>query len=523
MLLWPRLAVQHVRQRLRALIRAESGQVLVLGVMAMTVLLGAAGMALDLGVATVVKRQAQAAADAAALAGAEDLTGAAAIPTNAQVNTARSDAASTATSNGFTTGGAVNVTVSSPPATSASHNGDVHSVEVTIVKKQTTFLANVLGVKLVTVKGHATATGYGNYTTKPTIALLNPNLPESLDVGLTGAANSPVNINVAGPLVVNSNDPNEAEQTHNNYHLNAPTNVVRGKIDQLGNGTIGPSSQVGQNVIPDPLGGVPIPSAATASTWNTLGTGFKCPPGSTPSLPKNCSGGNSGQLPCNPGTPPSCIVHHYNEMVNPGVWKDLIVDDDGSIVMNPGTYIITGSLQLLDGPTGPGTITGNGVTLYFACPKSTAPYWQNCTPGTGNGNGSGPGGYINLTGKSPGLSPDAPNSLQGTYNLSASTSGAYKGLLIFYDRQNFDPNFGTIESHPTGIQLEGDGRDTLSGTIYAQHTRGLFYSTASTWTINSCFILDTLEIDGLGDYNITCGEAGNYYGSAGTGSATLTE
>lgn len=528
----PHRAILRLRQRLVATRGSEGGQVLVLAVLFMTVLLGGAGMAIDAGMATIARRSAQAAADAAALAGASDLTGQAVNPTPGQTAAAIADATSEATTNGFTTGSkSTTVTVASAPTTSSAHNGDVHSVEVTITRQVPTFLLGVIGKTSITVTGHAVATGFGSYTSNPTMALLNPALPESLDVGITGAASSAVNLTVDGPLVVNSNDGHEAEQVHNNYFFNAPTNIVRGRIDQLGNGTIGPSSQVLNNPIPDPLASVPIPSSTNDPQWNVLGTGYKCPPGTMPIGNNNCSNGGTS-IPCNSAGPPqaTCNVNHYNEVVNPGVWYDLELTDDGSITMNPGTYIITGYLQLIDGPDGPGKITANGVTLYFACPSNNPPYWQSCTPGTGNQNGSGPGGYLNLTGAdvstTNGWNPDStPHTLRGTYTLTAPTSGSYKGLTIFYDRQNYNPNFGATEDHPTGIEIEGGSADVLSGTIYGQHTRGIFYTpvTGSPWTINSCFILDTLEIDGLSDYHITCGQGGNYYSSAGAGSATLTE
>jgi Flp pilus assembly protein TadG len=523
--------------RISRLHQDRSGQVLVLGALALTVLVGASGVAIDAGVATVHRRSAQSAADAAALAGADDLTGWAAPPTPAQVATAISDATSYAGSNGFPSGATITVDVQSPPKYSSTHNGDVHSVEVTITENVPTFLLGVLNKNSIKVIGHSVATGFGSYMTNPTIALLDHSLPETLDVGITGWVNYPVNINVNGPLTVNSNDPSEAEQVHDNYFFKSYTNAVRGKIDQMSNGTIGPARQQLQNPIPDPLASIVEPSSANDPYWNTLGAGYKCAHGSFPNgtigpvAGETCTGGSGTFLACDSAGPPQaiCNVNHYNEIVNPGVWYNLLLTDDGTITMNPGTYIITGSLQLVDGPTGPGKITGAGVTFYFACPKTTAPYWQDCTPGTGNQNSTGPGGFLNLTGQlGAGIEPSvdtSPHILQGTYSLSAPTTGYYHGLLIFVDRQNYNPNFGSTEDHPTELQIEGNKNDSLSGTIYGQNTRGLFYTSTkgSPWTIDSCFVLDTLEIDGNADYNIGCSQANNWYGTAGTGSSTLVE
>ena len=91
---------QRIQKRWRGLM-GEHGQVLVLGALAMTVLAGAAGLALDAGVATVHRRAAQAAADAAALAGADDLTGWAQTPTPQQVASAITDATNWAAANNY--------------------------------------------------------------------------------------------------------------------------------------------------------------------------------------------------------------------------------------------------------------------------------------------------------------------------------------------------------------------------------------------------------------------------------------
>ncbi|MGI8552571.1 MAG: pilus assembly protein TadG-related protein, partial [Dehalococcoidia bacterium] len=462
--------------------QGEKGQVLVIAALFMTVLLGMAGLAVDVGIATVQRREAQSAGDAGALAGANDLaTGNNSSGAQAQ---AQADALSQTSTNGFTNGanGAV-VTVSTGngsncPGKSLPNGSDPNSaVKVVVTKNQPTFLLGVLGKSTTQISSCSVAVGYGKATT-PQIALLDPSQPEALDIGITGAVNYPVNLTIDGPLTVNSNQSSEAEQVHNNYHLNAPTNVVGGRIDQLGDGTIGPGYTQLNQQISDPLAStVGIPS-----TSGPQGTGWKCPPGTSP-IPPNTGGCTNGGSPigCNGGNPNSCIVHHYNEMVNPGVWQDLIVDDDGSIAMNPGTYIITGSLQLIDGPTGPGKITANGVTLYFACPKSSPPYWQTCNPsgGASNANGSGPGGFLNLTGSSSGINPETNTYLlQSTYTITAPTSGPFKGLSIYYDRGNHLPlGDPQTEDHHAALEVECNANTTLAGTIYGAGTRVLMYST----------------------------------------------
>src|ERR1019366_1615640 len=81
---------------------------------------------------------------------------------------------------------------------------------------------------------------------------------------------------------------------------------------------------------------------------------------------------------------------------------------NGDLTLNPGTYIITGSLSL----TGNGNLIANGVTLYFAC----AAYPSPCSTGQSGAN-------FTLTGN-------------GSMTLSAPTSGVFQGLSIFADRNN---------------------------------------------------------------------------------------
>ena len=113
----------------------ESGQALVLAALALTVLSGFAGLAIDMGVLRYDKRVQQAAADTAAIACASDLA--------YGHSSALAAAAAAAVSNGFSdntgaTGtpcgtsspaGCITVTVNSPP-TSGPHNGNANAVEV---------------------------------------------------------------------------------------------------------------------------------------------------------------------------------------------------------------------------------------------------------------------------------------------------------------------------------------------------------------------------------------------------------
>jgi Flp pilus assembly protein TadG len=121
--------------------RSESGQAVVLSVVWMVVLLGMAGLVIDVGSWYRSQRDLQSQADAAALAGAQDL------PVN--TSTASGTAKSYALKNGFTlpTSG---ITISSTIVPD-------DSINVKVDKNAPTFFSKVFGVATVPVRAEATA------------------------------------------------------------------------------------------------------------------------------------------------------------------------------------------------------------------------------------------------------------------------------------------------------------------------------------------------------------------------------
>src|ERR1700680_3743846 len=129
--------------------KKESGQALVFGVVVLgIVLMGFAGLGIDVGVMRYDKRLQQTAADAAAIAGASNIA--------AGGVTAGAHAASKA--NSFTDGqNNVTVTVHNGP-TSGPHNGNSAYVEVLVAAIQPTYFMRILGINNQTVTARAVAT-----------------------------------------------------------------------------------------------------------------------------------------------------------------------------------------------------------------------------------------------------------------------------------------------------------------------------------------------------------------------------
>lgn len=169
--------------------RSESGQAVVLSVVWMIVLLGMAGLVIDVGSWYRSQRDLQANADAAALAGAQDL------PDN--TSTASTQAKSYALKNGFTL-----------PTSGITISGTVvpdDSITVKVDKNAPTFFAKVFGVATVPVRAEATAKsslmGSAKYVAPIAVNIQHPMLsgvnagvncpcfdvPTTLPLGKTGA------------------------------------------------------------------------------------------------------------------------------------------------------------------------------------------------------------------------------------------------------------------------------------------------------------------------------------------------
>jgi hypothetical protein len=49
--------------------------------------------------------------------------------------------------------------------------------------------------------------------------------------------------------------------------------------------------------------------------------------------------------------------------LNPGIYSSILISGNSTVTMNPGTYVVTGSISVL----GNGSLIGHGVTIYLPC------------------------------------------------------------------------------------------------------------------------------------------------------------
>src|ERR1035438_2936889 len=243
--------------------RDESGQMLVLVALSMTVLLGFLALAVDVGLLFRAKRNMQVAADAAAVAGALE------YKFNANVTTAKSTAQTAATANGVTNGtnGAV-VTINVPPV-NGPYTGITGYVEAIVSQPTNTFFMKISKITSVTVAARAVV-GSGN-TSGCVWALAK----SGTDISLTGSgAFTAPNCNI-----YDDSSSSNALTLTGSGSITGKAIGIAGGYNKTGSGTLSPTPTTGIAPAADPLAGLAPPTtitgnfAPTGSGAVTLGAG----------------------------------------------------------------------------------------------------------------------------------------------------------------------------------------------------------------------------------------------------------
>jgi Flp pilus assembly protein TadG len=430
-------------------VRDETGQIVVLTALLLTVLLFAVGIAFDLGTLFVAKRTLQEAVDAAAYAGSIALYNNLGGP--AAVTAAQTDF----NMNGYNTGDANIVAAStwweSPPLHtpwSALSDAAQHiDIQITY-NVRVPLLPAEGGVIPVTVRSTAKAirqsAGYA------IVALNAGATPQSFYM----AAGATVNIN-NGDVHVNSTCNGTAGACSNNYAADkccgtfslgaSSTARVVGGAHLTGAGCASPCGfAVGQwltgaTAIADPLAGYVRPSITGMTDRGAVAI-------TTGNCAVSCS--------LNPGYYSSLTI------TGPVAFSCTGVNSPIAVTFNPGTYVLKSGMSA----TWCVNLSGTGVTFF----NTDANY-----PNTPRG------------------ACAAFNTAQlGSYIISAPTSGYYFGMHIFQD------------SYCTNtVQLAGTGTITTNnGTIYAS-TAQVSLLTANTLTIGGHLIADKIFFGSVSTVN----------------------
>ena len=358
--------------------RDERGQTIILVALSLPLLLGFIGIATDVGALFKDKRTMQTAADAAAIAAAQNL--------NYGTYVAAGKAASAA--NGFTdASNGVTVTISDPPTwTSSNFYNKSGYVEATVTKSESTLFLALFGHSSIAVQARAVATlGPGStcvYTLGPTGADINVNNGASVNFsgcGILDDSNTSDALTVAWGSALTASSIGIVSPSWTNPH--------QGSITP-------PSPTVGIVPASDPLSYLSDPSYSTtncSATWNINSSGTF-----TPASNGACYNGINVGLGAG-GV--NATINNLGALVING---PLIVGNGAKLTLGPGLYYINGVFTAQSGTT----LSGTGVTFFMASPSGQVNIADAST--------------INLT---------APNSAGSTYN----------GILFWQPANNTNP------------------------------------------------------------------------------------
>jgi hypothetical protein len=396
----------------KTLLREESGQTLIFVALGMmTFIFGFVAMATDVGTLLHDKRNLQIAADSAAIAGAMEEY------SSGVTATVQAAGQRASTQNGFTNGSnQVTVTVNEPPS-SGPHAGTAGYVEAIVSQVEPVFFMKLFSFPSMTVTTRAVAFNGANFTC--CLCGLNPTAPDTIQLqGSFTVTASTCNVQD------NSNDPTDAlDFTGGAGTLTAASVGVVGGVNGSASGTT-PVTGIAQ--FSNPLASLLPPTYTAASCAPPAGTAW------------------------GPATAGGTVCYSGN------------ISTKQNITMSAGTYVFTGDLDF----TGGGSLTGTGVTLYFAGP---------------NGQFGGPG-----NGKT-------------TLDLTAPTSGPYAGILIYQDPT--DTNLAELNGTPitnfVGVVYMPGNEFELSGN--------------TTMNLTSNLIVNSFYEKGNATITIT-----NYAGTIGT-------
>jgi len=405
-----------------ALARRRAGTVVIAVMVCLIALLSIIALSLDGGLVLDKRRQAQCAADSAALAGASELyrtwftnkgldegpkrgTGPAAGEITEFVK-------EVAAANGFTDGeDGVTVEVHIPP-TSGPNTGRLGHCEVKISLTQRRYFSKIFGSSATIPIGARAVSRGRNSTIDNGIIILDPDDRGAFQTSGGGT----VTVGGSAGVIVDSNN-YEAMIANGGGTVTAPYYDVSGSPGWAtpGGGSFGGTINPNCEPTPDPLRNLPQPTTAGMTVRST----------------KKLTHSSAQTLTLRPGL--------YIGGVS--------ISGKGNVIMEEGLYYMQGGFSF----TGQGSVTGNGVTIYND-PQSN----------TDN---------INLAG-------------QGAITLTPPLYGPYQGVTIFQSRTaTSQPTVsvtgnGTAPMYLTGtfyvpkaeLNVTGNGTQDTIGSQYISNT-----------------------------------------------------
>ena len=423
----------------RAIHHDRDGQVLVIFALSLGVLILFAALAFDTGMLLVQRRDQQNAADAAALAGSYFLPG--------NAGQARSAARDIATSNGFTQGGDVTVTVNVPP-TSGAHAGSSGAVEVLIDDNRPSIFGGIIGVAGWDISARAVAINQDGVGGEFAMLSLEPTACDALLVSGNGA------VVANGNIQVNSSCPTGALRRQGGGDItvtvpDAACNVVGDIQDGGGSGLLDCAANEGAPEIPDPLSGLdaPVKPAYPADVVRLTGTR---------DIPAGCPGAVAPALESTEAAPLTCqFTSAYagtTWRLFPGYYPGGIHLQAGTFYFEPGIYWIGGGgVQINGNGTVSVSVASGGTTLNFGIlfyNTENPAFHAECAAGTA----TAPAVMC--------IQPIFLNGAQASVDIYPLHDGSiHEGLVVFQDRR-FDITGDDLVLNGSSSDLQ------VRGTIY---------------------------------------------------------
>ncbi|MEE8272901.1 MAG: hypothetical protein V3R98_14410 [Alphaproteobacteria bacterium] len=411
------IATLFSRRTGAAFLRDRSGGVFIYTAIILPLLIGVAGLSIDVVIWHAHSRIVRTIADAAAMAGALELVRSDGVQLQAA-------ALSDAIVNGLDSGQGDSMTVNNPPL-GGSYTG-VDAVEVIVQRPAPMFLAQLFLGAPATISARAVVRVDANDTC---VYALNPTVASAVKVA--GGAQ------VVMPCGVMANSTNNRAVTVSGAGSCLDATEIRIVGDYSGNCLI-PAPTTGENPAADPLAALPPPS-----------------------YDPSCI---TGKTKVNAGETLYLSPDHYCGAIE--------VSGNGTLIFQPGTYILGGGLKF----NANSVVSGTDVTFYL---KNTSGQSDNVIIAGG-----------------------------ADVDLRAPTTGNYAGILFFQD-----PNATAGVNH----NFTGGSTQTLDGILYFP-THDLSFSGGSI-TDNSptMIIADTIHFTGgsqFGAYDLSTVETNPLLASA---------
>ena len=471
------------------LFRDRRGAAAVLLAVALSGIVGFAGLGSEVASWYYTTRSMQGAVDSAASTAAAALASATSSGSTITGDQLRNAARSVASTFNFTNGtGSTTVTVNNPPASTTNLTACSSPftsfncyVEVIIAQPQTPLLSAVFMSTGPTITARAVAKANMNVTDAGCVVTLNRTASRALQNSGSGALTF-----TACALYDNSNASDALYQGGSGSITTQAAYVVGNSSGAI---TATDGIHTGMNPTNDPYAWVPSPSSYT--TNGTCGYGSANGQGIDKLFGNSYNG--TSKITTNSSTtiinPTSCSIFGLG-----GGNKNLQLTNTQTLVLCPGTYVfdnanlsMVGQSTLLAPPT--------GTTLTTDCPGNTS------------------GGVTIIFSNSTGGSPGIPNVSAGAnVTLTAPTSGTYKGVAMFGDRLTCTGN-GNSDVNGNGTActpaMEGQGTQNVTGAVYFPKETVKYAGGASSGGATCTqLVADKINFSGGSTFNSDCSSAG---------------